>query len=275
MQPFYQTHEHAIEFGKGEAMQYPMHMHREIELYCQLSGSNTVNFAGIEHTMTAGEIAIAFPNEPHSYRGESSGRHLTFIADPDFCSDFSSVFRHYRPEYPFLKISETSQDLPMILEFLSGLSTSPAPDVKLLKGYLTVILFRIMEQLPLISEEKLTKRDLTSKVIYHLMQNYQSSISLESVSKALQVSKYEVSRIFSKQIKMGFNQYLNRIRLEQAIYLLTSTERSVTEIAFSCGFESLRTFYRVFAEQYKVSPMHYRKENMTNYRNEMQSEGSL
>ena len=272
MQPFYQTHESAIEFSTGDRLQYAMHMHREIELYYLIDGCNTVNFSGIEHTMTSGEIAIAFPNEPHSYHGDNNAKHLVFIADPDLCPDFSSVFRHYRPEFPFLKTEETSPDLRAVLNILIAMKKDPVPDTKLLKGYLTVILFRIMEQLPLISEQKITKRDLTSKVIYHLMQNYQNSISLESVAEALRVSKYEVSRIFSKQIKMGFNQYLNRMRLEQAVHQLISTEHSVTEIAFSCGFESLRTFYRVFAEQYKVSPLQYRRENMTNYRNETESE---
>ena len=268
MLPFYETHSSSIQIGRGNTLQFPMHIHKEVEIYCLMNGTNTVHFSGIEHTMHAGEIAIAFPNEPHSYRGDADERHISFIFDPELCPDFASIFRHYRPEYPFLNINESASDLDMILKLIDTLPEHPQPDTKLLKGYLTVILFRIMEQLPMMSEQKFAKRDLTSKVVYHLMQNYQNSISLESVAETLGVSKYEVSRVFSNQIKMGFNQYLNSMRLEQAVHLLTATDRSVTDIAFSCGFESLRTFYRVFAKQYHISPLHYRKNNITKYPND-------
>ncbi len=260
--PFYQTHPAPAQINIVEKLQFPMHIHREAELFYQKEGENTVNISGIEHTLKPGELAIAFPNEPHSYDHGEVDRHITLIFDPDFCPDFALVFKHYRPEFPFLDVSDAPPDLRVTLEMLYALCAEGMPDGKLLKGYLSIILFRIMEQLPLLSEENYQKRDLTSKVVSYVMQNYQSPISLDHVAGALGVSKYEISRVFSGKIKMGFNQYLNRMRLEQAVYALVCTELSVTEIAFSCGFESLRTFYRAFSEQYHLSPLAYRKQNL-------------
>lgn len=260
MLPFYENHNQSVQFHRGTKLQFPVHIHRQIELFCLIDGENTIDISGVEHTMSGEEIAIAFPNEPHSYCGGNENvKYLNFIFDPDFCPDFSSVFRHYRPEFPFLKLEDAAPDLKETILLLYRTTESEQPDPRLAKGYLTIILYRIMEQLPLLSEAKAEKRDLTARVISYLMNHYQSGLSLGEVAEALGVSKYEVSRVFSKHIKMSFNQYLNRMRLEQAIYLLTSTEQSVTDIAFSCGFESLRTFYRAFSEQYHLSPLTYRQ----------------
>lgn len=258
MLPFYETHDTAIQFGCGTEIQFPMHMHREVELFYLRSGENTVSFSGNEHHLTGGEIAIAFPNEPHAYHG-GQGEYLNFIFDIDFCPDFSVVFRHYRPEVLYLRIDAAAPDLKETLELVWRISADGQPDSRLLKGYLTVILFRIMEQLPLLSEQKFEKRDLTSQVLYYMMQHYQSELSLSDIASELGVSKYVISRIFSHQIKMGFNHYLNRMRLEQAVHLLTTTDESVTDIAFSCGFDSLRTFYRAFSEVYHMPPVAYRR----------------
>ncbi len=262
MLAFYENHPFQVRLGKGERLEFPMHMHREVEIFYLKEGSNTVNIAGMEHTLQGGELAIAFPGEPHSYSPGDTDKHLDLIFDPGFCPDFASVFKHYRPEMPFLKINAAAPDLKIIFDLLDKVSEIGRPDDKLIKGYLSIILFRIMEQLPLVSLEKDSGRDLTAKVVSHLMQNYQMTLSLESVAASLGVSKYEISRIFSHKIRMGFNQYLNRMRLEQAVYELISSEQSVTEIAFACGFESLRTFYRVFSAQYGMSPLAYRKKHL-------------
>ncbi len=260
--PFYETHPSPLQLGRGEQLQFPMHMHREVELFYLKAGENTVNFSGIEHTLTGGEIAIAFPNEPHSYHHGIEDKHINFIFDAAFCPDFTRVFKHYRPEFPFLRVEDAAPDLKSTLDLIYSLCEFDKPDDKLLKGYLSAVLFRIMECLPLLSESKFPKKDLTARVVSYVMQNYQNPLSLDQVAAALGVSKYEISRVFSGNIKMGFNQYLNRMRLEQAVYALVSSELSVTEIAFACGFESLRTFYRAFAEQYQMSPLAYRKQHL-------------
>lgn len=137
MLPFYQTHSAAIQFGKGQGMHFPMHMHKEVELIYVKEGENTVSFSGIEHTLSAGEIAIAFPNEPHAYHSASQELHIDFIFDPELCPDFSAVFRHYRPEYPHLNVNDAAPDLKVILDLLyAGAESGTQPDVKLLKGYL-------------------------------------------------------------------------------------------------------------------------------------------
>ena len=67
-----------------------------------------------------------------------------------------------------------------------------------------------------------------------------------------------LSRLFSKTFHRNFNKYLNDARLNYACQRLETTSDSITNIRLDSGFESQRTFNRVFKERYKISPSDYR-----------------
>ena len=79
------------------------------------------------------------------------------------------------------------------------------------------------------------------------------------MAKDLGVSKYVLSRVFSKIFHRNFNQYLNDARLGYAKQRLETTNDPITTIWLDSGFESQRIFNRVFKEKYKVSPNEYRR----------------
>ena len=89
--------------------------------------------------------------------------------------------------------------------------------------------------------------------------NFKNPFSLEDMAKDLGVSKYVLSRIFSKTFHSNFKRYLNDTRLDYARHRLEDTEDSITKICLDSGFDSQRTFNRVFKERFRVSPTEYRK----------------
>lgn len=74
------------------------------------------------------------------------------------------------------------------------------------------------------------------------------------MAKDLGVSKYVISRVFSSTFHCNFNTYLNEQRLNAAMFWLENTDHTITDIWLDAGFESQRTFNRVFREKYKVTP---------------------
>ena len=58
-------------------------------------------------------------------------------------------------------------------------------------------------------------------------------------------------------------QYLNDARLNYACHRLENTSDAITNICYDSGFESQRTFNRVFKERYKVTPSEYRNTSRT------------
>ena len=104
-----------------------------------------------------------------------------------------------------------------------------------------------------------TKGDvLIYQTVSYISANFKKKLSLEEMAKDLGVSKYVLSRLFSKIFHRNFNQYLNDARLNYACHRLENTSDSITNICLDSGFESQRTFNRVFKERYKISPSDYR-----------------
>ena len=81
----------------------------------------------------------------------------------------------------------------------------------------------------------------------------------EALARALGVSRFHLSHVFSEKIGQGFSAYLASIRIDCACALLAGTNRSVTEIAAESGFESQRSFFRAFGARCGMTPLAYRR----------------
>ena len=92
-----------------------------------------------------------------------------------------------------------------------------------------------------------------------MRQNYDKPISLEMVSATVNRSDAYVSYFFKNMTGKTPIEYLNEYRVEKACHKLRTTDASVTDIAFSCGFSDLSYFIKVFKNKVGVSPGKYRK----------------
>ncbi|QXE21219.1 GyrI-like domain-containing protein [Clostridium ragsdalei] len=96
---------------------------------------------------------------------------------------------------------------------------------------------------------------------YHLGQ----SLSIEELSNAAGFSKYHFSRIFQGMLHEPLAHYVNRIRMERALFLLAHrADKNITDIAYELGFSDSAVFSRAFKNYYGVSPREYRKEYSKN-----------
>jgi AraC-like DNA-binding protein len=59
----------------------------------------------------------------------------------------------------------------------------------------------------------------------------------------------------------SLQEYIHSLRLDEAKRMLDTSDKSIDGIAQSCGFNTIRTFYRLFRERYDITPAEYRKNN--------------
>lgn len=95
-------------------------------------------------------------------------------------------------------------------------------------------------------------------VYNYIRENYFKQISLEKVSRIAHMSPFAFSRYFKKNCGAGFIEYLNRVRMNKACYLLRETDYQVNEIASECGFSSISNFNKQFRKTESLSPRDYR-----------------
>ena len=88
---------------------------------------------------------------------------------------------------------------------------------------------------------------------------YAEPLDIPALARLAYVSEAHFIRTFRATFGETPHRYLQRRRVERAMFLLRSTSRSVTEICLETGFNSLGTFSRTFADIVGESPTAYRE----------------
>ena len=88
---------------------------------------------------------------------------------------------------------------------------------------------------------------------------YAEPLDIPALARIAYVSEAHFIRTFRATFGETPHRYLQRRRVERAMFLLRSTSRSVTEICLETGFNSLGTFSRTFADIVGESPTAYRE----------------
>lgn len=98
----------------------------------------------------------------------------------------------------------------------------------------------------------------------YINSNYSRDISLDDVSRTVNISPYYFSKIFKDETGEGFVEYLTRIRMDKAKELLTTSEYSMKEICAMVGYADPNYFSRSFKKNVGVTPTEYkdRKQEM-------------
>ena len=101
--------------------------------------------------------------------------------------------------------------------------------------------------------------DIIRKVREFIRANYKKKIKLIDISKAIYLSPYYLSHIFKKETGSTLLEYLTKVRIEEAKYLLENTQWNTTQIAFEVGCSDQSYFCKVFKKSESISPSDYRK----------------
>lgn len=116
-------------------------------------------------------------------------------------------------------------------------------------------LYEEIEKLPpvkLSTKTELYKRICRAKE--YIDASYSANITLEKVSREACLSQFHFLRLFKTIFKETPHQYLTKKRIGKALSLLRSTEKSITEICFDIGFESVGSFSTLFRKKFGISP---------------------
>ena len=97
------------------------------------------------------------------------------------------------------------------------------------------------------------------KVKNFISKNYMDEIRLAQLADIAGMSTSAFSRFFKLHTGRTLTDYIIDIRLGAASRLLVDTARSISEISFSCGFNNLSNFNRIFKKKKGCSPSEFRE----------------
>lgn len=96
------------------------------------------------------------------------------------------------------------------------------------------------------------------RVLDVIRDEIEGDLSIRRLAEIACLSRFHFSRAFQRAVGMSPNRYVSAQRLSHAKDLLAVTQRSITDIAFACGFSSHANFTRAFVRATGVTPGRYR-----------------
>ncbi len=263
MQPLYEEKEEQIEVYDKRSEHVSPHLHKSMEFVYVTGGTLEIGVGQELHHMEKGDFAIVFPEMIHHYQvfGGSECTAIYILVSPSLCERFSAITRQKCPEDPVIPKENVHREIPYAMEHLSLLSGEDKNALKeaLISAYIQIILARSIPEFHLIDKQAVEGADLIYRVVSYISAHFTEEVTLTGMAKDLYVSPYALSRVFSATFHTNFNGYLNNARLEYVCSLLRYTDQSITQAMENAGFESQRTFNRVFLDKYHMSPRQWRK----------------
>ena len=101
-------------------------------------------------------------------------------------------------------------------------------------------------------------------VVEYIAENYGEKIYIETLADMIGVSPDYFTKMFKDSIGTTPIDYINGVRVNHALRLLTMTDTPVNEIADKTGFSNPNYFHKIFKSYMEISPLAYRKSTSKN-----------
>ena len=100
---------------------------------------------------------------------------------------------------------------------------------------------------------------VVNKAKQYIDENYMKELTLDDVSRVVNISSYYFSKVFKEETGENFIDYLTKLRIESAKKLLKTTNKSMKEISAEVGYSDPNYFSRNFKKYTVKTPTDYAK----------------
>ncbi len=260
---------------------YNWHYHEEFELIYFLEGQGIRIVGDHISDFKKGELVLVGAWLPHLWRHdlkEAEEKEADFIvikfrrsfdqinlfALPELSSINGLLKRAARGLFFSQKTKNKVHDL--ILQMAASEGTKK---LILLLEVLSVL--ALEEELMLLSSPEFIRpleasgEDRLQKVINYIFNNHHRNISLEEIAEIACMTPPAFCRFFKKRTNKTFSHFLNEFRIGKSCQLLLNSKKSIKQICYEVGFNSLTNFNRTFKSFKAITPSAFRKNFKKHY----------
>ncbi len=225
-------------------------------LHLVTSGNAVLKYSGHEYPLKEGTLFFFFSGVPYEIDGDENFRYtyISFMGAnvPDFLGEMgitieNSVFQGYSHLKELwlssiVRVNNVNANVLTESVFLNTLSYIAKGKEK--------------------NEPNKNSENLFSVIVDYVDTHYsEKELSLKKVAEIFAYTEKYLSHFFKSKMGIGFNEYVNNLRLQNALELVEKGVCSVTEIALKCGFSDPLYFSKCFKRKMGKSPTEYIKNN--------------
>ncbi len=246
----YAGNEH-VWVGKYRNLHNISHWHMEHELIACREGSAQVMLDDTMFNITQQQCIFCHSGRVHYISASPDSLLLVCLFDEKMYDPITSPFALENPVF-----EDRYGILPKLSEIRHELQNQPIFFECRTEAMIGEILVDVFRGEPLRKAQWQFSDVITryKQLLNHIDLEYEH-ITYQNAVQFMNMSDAYFSRYFKRQAGMTFSQYLNVVRIEKAVQLLDSAPTmKITDVMLRCGFNTIRSFNRVFREVTGFTP---------------------
>ena len=232
---------------------FPKNIHANPEMIYVAAGEMEITIDGRTEAISAGCFCIVLPWQIHSFATKDYSRSVVIVFSAQYVDIFAQTMLEFYGETQVFRAESDIHNL-----FLHYLYEGALPDECMISSVLLALCHCFASQCRLIPRFDRNTMPSLYNVMHYISANCHERLTLRDVADALGYSYFHLSHQFKGCVGMGFSQFCNMLRIERAQNRLRGSSATMTDIAFECGFSSVRNFNRIFSELVGMTPSEYR-----------------
>ncbi len=253
------------------------HYHNAIEIIYILEGEFLITISNKQYTLRPGEMVIVNAKEVHSVNILDHGIHRSFAVKflPEtICSDSQSLmelkyvipyivsFSNFKTYYT--KDEVENSNIKNCIENIMKEDRERQHAYKFaIRIYISNLFLDLIRKVnkinPTDEEIKDNIRKEFKNIFHYISSHYTEKLTAGQVAKKFGLRQSDFSAHFKKITGKSFNEYLNYVRICKAKRMLISSEKNITEIAYSVGFTNTSYFINCFKSQMGITPASFKQ----------------
>ncbi len=226
-----------------------LHLHKGFEVVFVLSGEVSCTIENKSYTLKKGDSFLITPYTLHSYSTNNESLAAVVVFSGGFVDAFERMTINKDPNGYDIPFSKECWDYVISCivgntEASNDIVALKKPDILTLKACLYAITATFMNAHTFM--DKKNDNSLIFEILSYIEKNFTQDISLHTLSESIGYDYEYISRIFNKTFGINFKMLINQYRCDYAENLIRSTTQTLSDIAMNSGFQSIRTFNRVF-----------------------------
>lgn len=256
----------------GDILTTP-HWHREVELIYVIKGTISLGIDDVPYKLSEGEIAFIGGGLIHYVLASPGSERPVYQFDLNYFTagnkenlDLQKLFSELLPVSPQWGESDEIAIRTLLEAMNHEMKTQQIGYQFALKARLFELIQRLLRDIPKQVKQpkkinKLATQDVLEKLdeIFNFVEeHYQEALTLQDIAEVAGYSSFYFTKFFKKNTGKTFLTFLNDYRIDKAKWLLINSDLPVSEIIAQTGFESNKTFYRLFKGSMAMAPLEYR-----------------
>lgn len=257
MNILYENRPESLGFHITSHLGAQIHLHKELEVVYAFGGRTIAYADENSYCLNAGDLFITFPNQVHYYDTTRGGEYIVLIFSSEILCGFSEKISKSIPDTNYISAAEIPQ-LAELFKMLSSVIKSEDPYKALtVSGYINIFMALILPHFTL-KAVNIEKNSAFYEIMNYCTKNFTEPLTLDLISEKLHLSKFYISHLINKKLGQNFNEYINKLRINEACGLLRTTDKKISDISEEVGFGTIRSFNRAFRGLMGVTPAEYR-----------------